>query len=328
MKTVLFSFYLAFLLTGCNSDTTKKEEEKKENKQNDPIKVANGKKLFLKHCATCHGTDAKGITGPSIVGVTLEDISEAILGEADMTYMQGVVVDADQELIAIYLDELKKLSTPLDGLDRQRADLGKKLFFDKNLSKNRTLSCASCHDPKHAFIDARFTINPVDGALSVGDDGITLGGRNAPTIMYAKITPNFFQMDDGTRVGGQFWDGRAKNLKEQAKGPFLDPAEMMMPDAGSVVKRVKENATYTQELKKLYGKEIFNDNDKAYDAIAQAIAKFEKTAEFSPFDSKFDRSKLPYFHVDSYEMNEHVKLGYRLFLTIAKHIVLHVTVST
>jgi len=317
MKKITISSLLAFILLGCGSGTVKKVDDNKSAvdpiAQNDPIKVEKGRKLFLQHCATCHGTDAKGITGPSIIGVTHEDISEAILGEADMTFMQGVVLDNEQKLISIYLNELKIISTPLDGLDGQRADLGRKFFFDKNLSLNKTLSCASCHDPLHAFIDARFSTNPVDGSLSVGDDGVTLGGRNAPTIMYAKMAPAFFTMDDGTHVGGQFWDGRAKNLKEQAKGPLVDQAEMMMPDARSVVTRVKENAIYVEELKKLYGQDIFNNNDKAYDAIAESIGKFEKTAEFAPFDSKFDRSKLPYFHVDHYEMSEKEKLGYRLF---------------
>jgi len=114
--------------------------------------------------------------------------------------MQGIVLDSEQKLIAIYLNELKLITTPLDGLERQRANLGKKLFFDKNLSRGKTLSCASCHDPLHAFIDARFATNPVDGSLSVGDDGTTLGGRNAPTVMYAKIAPAFFTMDDGTQL--------------------------------------------------------------------------------------------------------------------------------
>ena len=322
MKKITFSSLLVFLLLGCGSDSAEKIDDNKsdpdpiaqdEPVKNDPIKVEKGKKLFLQHCATCHGTDAKGITGPSIVGVTHEDISEAIAGEADMTYMQGIVLDSEQKLIAIYLNELKNITAPLDGLDRQRANLGKKLFFDKNLSLNKTLSCASCHDPLQAFIDARFSTNPVDGSLSVGDDGTTLGGRNAPTVMYAKLAPAFFTMDDGTHVGGQFWDGRAKDLKEQAKGPFVDQAEMMMPSTGSVVSRVKENTLYIEELKALYGQDIFNDNDKAYDAIAGSIAKFEKTTEFAPFDSKFDRSKLPYFHVDHYEMSEQEKLGYRLF---------------
>ena len=66
----------------------------------------------MKHCTTCHGTDAKGGIGPSVAGASYEDISEAILGEGDMTYMQGVVVDVDQELIALYLAEIQRLDTP------------------------------------------------------------------------------------------------------------------------------------------------------------------------------------------------------------------------
>ncbi|MCK5747588.1 MAG: cytochrome-c peroxidase, partial [Oricola sp.] len=107
-------------------------------------------------------------------------------------------------------------------------ELGRSLFFDTNLSKNRTEACASCHDPEFAFTDPR-------GMASPGDDGVSLGDRNAPTAAYASFSPAFHRDKDGEWVGGQFLDGRAASLEEQAGGPPLNPAEMGMPDKAAVV---------------------------------------------------------------------------------------------
>ncbi|SFV54169.1 Cytochrome c551 peroxidase [hydrothermal vent metagenome] len=168
--------------------------------------------------------------------------------------------------------------------------LGESLFFDKNLSLTKSTSCATCHDPKHGFADARHTVagnnNPVNGALSVGDDGVSLGGRNAPTAAYAKFSPAF---DPAEIKGGQFHDGRAATLKDQAMGPPLDGAEMMMPDKKSVVDRIKDNPKYVASFKALYGEDIFKDIDASFEAMGEAIGKFEKTDEFAPFDSKYDK---------------------------------------
>ncbi|MBD3823193.1 MAG: methylamine utilization protein MauG [Epsilonproteobacteria bacterium] len=171
---------------------------------------------------------------------------------------------------------------------------GEMLFNDTNLSLHRNMSCASCHNPDHGFIDSRFHADandPTHGALSVGSDALALGGRNAPTAAYAQFIPEFTQNAQGEYIGGQFHDGRALNLKAQAKGPFLDSAEMMMPDMQSVIERIKERSEYATIMKNLYGEAILDDTNvsKTYDKVAQAIAKYEKTEEFAPFDSKYDR---------------------------------------
>lgn len=171
--------------------------------------------------------------------------------------------------------------------------LGEKLFFDQNLSLHRNMSCSTCHDPDYGFVDGRYHDNssdPTHGALSIGSDGAALGGRNAPSAAYAAFAPEFGEYD-GIYKGGQFHDGRALNLKAQAKGPFLDSAEMMMPSQQSVVDRVKENEEYVTAMKELYGESIFDDTNvsNTYDKIAQSIGKFEKSELFSPFDSKYDR---------------------------------------
>ena len=67
--------------------------------------------------------------------------------------------------------------------------LGQALFFDANLSANRTESCSSCHSPDHAFTDPRETV--VGRAASPGDDGTSLSDRNAPTAAYARFAPAF-----------------------------------------------------------------------------------------------------------------------------------------
>lgn len=188
--------------------------------------------------------------------------------------------------------------------------LGERLFFDTNLSRNRTMACATCHDAQHAFIDARFDTNPVGGALSVGDDGMTLGGRNTPTAAYALFAPAFGMNAEGDFVGGQFHDGRSADLKAQAKGPFLDPAEMMMPDETAVIARVLENPDYVADFKALYGDNIFDNVNASYDALADSIAVFENTEAFAPFDSKYDR-----FLRGAYVMTDKEELGYSLFFS-------------
>lgn len=172
--------------------------------------------------------------------------------------------------------------------DMKKEDLGRILFFDVNLSKNRTQSCATCHNPNAGFVDDRD--NGVKKMASLGDDGKSLGDRQAPTASYAKFSPTF-HFDEKTKkyVGGQFWDGREATLEGQAGGPPLNPVEMGMSDKKAVVDRLKENSLYVDSFKKIFGADIFKNDDKAYEAMTIAIASFERTDEFSPFDSKYDR---------------------------------------
>lgn len=182
--------------------------------------------------------------------------------------------------------------------------LGEALFFDVNLSANRTQSCASCHDPDAGFADPRL------GAASLGDDGGSLGDRNAPTASYAAFSPAFHQTDDGTWVGGQFWDGRASTLEDQAAGPPLNPIEMGMSDEASVVDRLVENPSYITAFNALFGAGVLDNPLEGYAAMTQAIAAFERTDVFAPFDSKYDR-----YLSGSYEMTPQEELGRVLFFS-------------
>ncbi|MDD5216350.1 MAG: cytochrome c peroxidase [Methylococcales bacterium] len=164
-----------------------------------------------------------------------------------------------------------------------KAQLGQKLFFDTNLSEPAGQACASCHNPDFAFTDADKT-----QPTSKGVDTTLHGNRNAPTAMYMAYSPAFhFNRTEGLYMGGQFFDGRAATLEDQAKGPFLNPVEMANPNAEAVVKKVKV-ASYASQFDTIYGNGALNDTEQAYDYIANAIAEFERSAVFNRFSSKYD----------------------------------------
>jgi cytochrome c peroxidase len=194
--------------------------------------------------------------------------------------------------------------TPVASAATTPAELGQRLFFDPNLSRNRTQSCASCHDPAQGFVD------PSGHAVSLGDDGHSIGTRNAPTASYAALSPTFQQLDNGQYRGGQFYDGRAADLAEQAMGPPLNPLEMAMPSKQAVVERLRENPDYRASFAQLFGADTLTDVDKGYAAMAQSIAAFERTELFAPFDSKYDR-----YLRGEYQMTAQEELGRTLFFS-------------
>jgi len=165
--------------------------------------------------------------------------------------------------------------------------LGEALYFDTDLSRNRTQACATCHVPEAGFVDPRPTA--AGRAVSLGDDGHSLGDRNAPTAAYARFSPRFRLDERGDYLGGLFLDGRAPALEDQAGGPPLNPLEMAMPDKASVVARLQENPRYRQAFAQLYAPDVLDDTEAGYTAMTQSIAAFERTAYFAPFDSRYDR---------------------------------------
>lgn len=170
--------------------------------------------------------------------------------------------------------------------------LGKRIFEDTNLSEPGGQSCASCHAPGQAFTGNNGSRIE---AVALGSRPETFGNRNSPTIMYASFSPVFgfvAETDEQgavqyTPTGGQFWDGRAANLTEQAKGPFLNPREMNNPDRATVVAKIRDGA-YADLFRAVYGYDAFDDVNAAYDNAARAVAAFEDTPRFHPFSSKFD----------------------------------------
>lgn len=190
-----------------------------------------------------------------------------------------------------------------------KESLGRSLFFDENLSLKRNQSCASCHNPEAGFVDNRD--NGVESMASLGDDGQSLGDRIAPMAAYAQYSPDFhFNKKTKQYVGGQFWDGRAKDLATQAAGPPLNPGEMALPNKQVALERLKENPFYVNTFTALYGASVLQDSEAAYDAMTDSIAAFERSDFFAPFDSKYDR-----YLAGEYELTAQEELGMSLFFS-------------
>src|SRR5262245_49066242 len=132
----------------------------------------------------------------------------------------------------------------------EKAELGWLLYFDKRLSVDQTVACASCHDPKFAFTDGQRFSKGIRGQL---------GGRSAPTVINRA-----FSLE-------QFWDGRAASLEEQAKGPIANPIEM-----GHAHDACASCVAAIPGYRKRF-KDVFATEKVTIDRIAQAIATFERT---------------------------------------------------
>ncbi len=141
---------------------------------------------------------------------------------------------------------------------KTKAALGKKLFFEKILSKDSSVSCASCHIPKFAFADTVAFITGIEGKLT---------NRKNPSVQNKKNRPYYF------------WDGRAASLEEQCLMPIQNPDEMGLP-VEEAVKRLNQSRQY-----KILFQKIFNQKPTAQN-LAAAFSAFEKTLE--TVDSKFD----------------------------------------
>ncbi|MBK9253959.1 MAG: cytochrome-c peroxidase [Saprospiraceae bacterium] len=148
---------------------------------------------------------------------------------------------------------------------KNEIELGERLFFETILSKDSTISCASCHKPEFAFADTL--------AISPGVHG-ALGRRNAPSVMNMEARSIFF------------YDGRAETLIDQVHFPIEDPLEMNI-SVQDVVKRLNNHPRYYTWFKKIYNEEVTQKN------LASAIAAFESSLETSdtPFDDYMNGDK-------------------------------------
>jgi cytochrome c peroxidase len=172
--------------------------------------------------------------------------------------------------------------------------LGRQLFFDPTLSASGRQSCASCHDPAHAFAPAN--------ALAVQLGGKELrktGTRAVPSLEYLQAVPQFtehyYESDDegdasvdNGPTGGLTWDGRADRGRDQARLPLLSANEMANDSPEAVVAAVRR-ASYSGALRQAFGAGIFADTGRAFGIILQALEAYEQSyKEFYPYSSKYD----------------------------------------
>lgn len=155
---------------------------------------------------------------------------------------------------------LKPVKHPGDNATSEaKVALGRQLYFDPRLSKDNTISCASCHDPAKGWSNGEAVATGVGGQK---------GGRSAPTVINTAY--NAFQ----------FWDGRAGSLEEQALGPIANPIEMALP-LDEAVEKLNAIAGYREQFQEVFG------TDVTQEGIARAIAAFERTVLSG--DAPYDR---------------------------------------
>lgn len=178
---------------------------------------------------------------------------------------------------------LPPLPVPADNpVTAEKVELGKLLFFDKRLSKDNSLACANCHNPKLGWT--------LRSAAAVGIDD-QVGDRNIPTIINAAY------------YDAHFWDGRALGLEAQATGPIQNPIEMGQ-DLDELVKELSEVPAYVEKFKQAFGTEITKD------ALAKALASFERTILGG--NSPYDKFKAG----DENALNDVQKRGLELFESV------------
>jgi cytochrome c peroxidase len=176
---------------------------------------------------------------------------------------------------------LPPLPVPKDNpMTPVKIELGKMLYFDKRLSKDESVSCATCHDPKTAWAENKPTSTGIHKQV---------GERNAPTVINA------------AHMQSMFWDGRMKTLEEQALGPIENPIEMGM-DMELVVENLKKVPEYQKRFKEVFGTDVTKEG------IAQAIAAFERTVASG--DSPYDR----YEAGDKNVLSQAQKRGMEIFM--------------
>ena len=178
-----------------------------------------------------------------------------------------------------------------------KEQLGKKLFFDANLSTPKFQSCAICHNPEVGWTGPDSAIN-AGGAVYEGAVWGRFGNRKPPSSAYATLSPIFhYDEEEGLFVGGNFWDGRATGehlgnpAADQALGPFLNPVEQNNPSPKAVCEKVAASQ-YAWLWKEAYGEPITCMTAAAvaknYKRIGLAIAAYEGSSEVNQFSSKFD----------------------------------------
>ncbi len=199
------------------------------------------------------------VTTPSApTDETVADDASAVETEADAASATADLGGQTAMSVTIPVG-LPPLPIPADNpMTEEKVELGKMLYFDTRLSKDGTLSCATCHDPTMAWAEHTPTSTGI---------GKQVGGRNSPSVINAAYAP------------AQFWDGRAASLEEQSLGPMENPIEMghQLPDIVEVLNQIE---AYRQRFQDVFGTDVTSEG------MAKAIAAFERTvlSGNSPYD--------------------------------------------
>lgn len=160
--------------------------------------------------------------------------------------------------------------------------IGKSIFFDDQLSEPVGQSCSTCHQPSKAFA-SNLMVNS-------GANANRFTNRNAPSLSYVSLTPNFrYQTIEGNvvPVGGLFWDGRVDTLEEQVLAPFMNPLEMGNKTEQDLINKIKLRPYFNDLIDSMKIDELSNKN--ILNAVQYALQSYQRGPEFNKFNSKFDQ---------------------------------------
>lgn len=170
------------------------------------------------------------------------------------------------------------------------AQVGKKMFFDTNLSGSGKMACSTCHDPNHAYAPAN------NFAVQLGGINLNLSGTRAvPSLRYKDNTPPYADLadnPDGVSApgpgGGFTQDGRADTLAAQANIPLLAVNEMANSSIAIVVAKI-QSGSYADLFQQAFGGNVFNDTQTAFNAALAALQAYQlEDTSFHPYTSKYD----------------------------------------
>ncbi len=169
----------------------------------------------------------------------------------------------------------------------RRAALGRKIFFDKSLSEPAGTSCASCHDPAHAFSGNHGGM----AGVALGSRPDHFAKRNTPSVLYLKFVRRFrpHWEEDAPLVdmsGGFFWDGRVDSIHELVKQPLLNPNEMNGEGAERVAEKIR-HGDYAEDFRREFGDAI-DHPDATLERLGDAVEAYLTSPEMAPFSSKYD----------------------------------------
>jgi len=197
------------------------------------------------------------------------------------------------------------------------AALGRQMFFDRTLSASHQMSCATCHDPAHAYGPPNNLAAQIGGA-----DMKTQGFRAVPSLRYLHRVPGFTEhyvdedVDETIDVGptgGLTWDGRAQTLPEQATLPLLSAQEMANKNVAQVSEAIQASG-YVDEIRRLFGAAIFADAEAVAKAVGMALGVYQQDAtEFYPYSSKYDA-----FLRGQVKLTQQEERGHQLYLDEGK----------
>ena len=206
-----------------------------------------------------------------------------IIALAALTSAARAEVSVNRAMLGMFQPLPESAESPENPFNPAKIKLGRMLYYDTRLSKDRSVSCNTCHD-----------------LASYGDDGAAVstgigqqqGGRSAPTVYNAALHI------------AQFWDGRAPHVEAQAIGPVLNPIEMGMPDEAFVLRVLNSIPGYVELFKEAFPED---DAPLTYENVGKAIGAFErKLLTPAPWDA--------YLKGDDSALTDAQKEGLNLFI--------------